>query len=216
MHLDCGRYQAISHDLPENSDERVEVIIEQAGRPLKSVKDQRVTAIECRDVTGDSVPELIVRTSTGGAHCCETLRIFSLGNTPSLLLAYENGNSEGFELTDLSGDGRRQLFLYDDSFAYFHDLCFACSPGLPLLVCYTDAAFHDCTTNFPGLLQATRDKELDRLREQLGYAAADEESMVYRKSAEGAAAAVVAISLLLGEDQRQGVDIVKSVTSMPN
>ena len=54
--------------------------------------------------------------------------------------------------TRLDGDGRRELVLGDDSFAYFEDLCYACSPAhLPLVACYTGTRFEDCTRRFPDL-----------------------------------------------------------------
>ncbi|MCK7574651.1 MAG: hypothetical protein MZV65_01210 [Chromatiales bacterium] len=44
---------------------------------------------------------------------------------PRKILEYEGGNAGGFELRDLDGNGRLELLLGDDSFAYFDDLAYA-------------------------------------------------------------------------------------------
>ena len=42
----------------------------------------------------------------------------------------------------------------DDTFSYFGGLCFACSPSLlPLVACYRNGSFVDCTREFPNVVQ---------------------------------------------------------------
>ena len=67
---------------------------------------------------------------SGGAHCCETLRVWALElKAPRKILEYEAGNAGGFDVRDLDGDGRLELLLGDDSFAYFDDLSYALLPA---------------------------------------------------------------------------------------
>jgi hypothetical protein len=199
----CGGYEIVPSGFRANG-EPTRLTIQKGGRLLVTLTDGRVTAAECDDITADAVPELLVRTSSGGAHCCETLRVYALADAPRLLLLYEGNNAEGVEVRDLNGDARRELVLGDDSFAYFDDLCYACSPAnLPLVACFAGGRFEDCTRQFPDLLRARRDAAIARLKDSAGRA--DD-----RPFARGAALAIAALSELLGEGQ-QGVDLVRKI-----
>jgi hypothetical protein len=71
-----------------------------------------------------------------------------------LLVEFFAGNAGGYEISDLNGDGNLQLILGDDSFAYFGGLSYASSPAsLPLVACYRNGSFSDCTRQFPAALQ---------------------------------------------------------------
>lgn len=58
---------------------------------------------------------------------------------------------------DLNHDGILEILTFNDALAYFSDLCFACSPRLPLIICHNKEIFTDCTSSFPELL----DKEIE-------------------------------------------------------
>ncbi|TVR87134.1 MAG: hypothetical protein EA416_14715 [Trueperaceae bacterium] len=69
------------------------------------------------DLTGDGVPNLLVEAYTGGAHCCFHYALLSLGDTLEVL--WEGFLADaGAVVTDLAGDGRRQLMTADMGFAY--------------------------------------------------------------------------------------------------
>jgi hypothetical protein len=196
----CGAYEVVPSGF-RASGEATRLTIQKAGRLLVSLTDWSVISSECDDITADKIPELVVRTFSGGAHCCETLRVYALGDTPRLLLLYEANNAMGAEVRDLDGDGRRELILGDDTFAYDDDLCYACSPAnLPLVACFNGTRFEDCTRRFPDLVRQRRDAYLARV-----VAGGDEDA---RQHARGAALGVVALSALLGEEQ-QGLDLVR-------
>lgn len=196
----CGAYEVVPSGF-RDSGRPSRLTIQKAGRLLVSLTDWSILSSDCDDITADRVPELVVRTFNGGAHCCETLRVYALDEKPRLLLVYEANNAVGAEVRDLDGDGRRELLLGDDTFAYFDDLCYACSPAsLPMVACYTGQRFEDCTRRFPDLLRERRDRYLARVGP-----AADEDA---RQPIRGAALGVVAVSALLGE-QAQGLDLVR-------
>jgi hypothetical protein len=197
----CGGYDVVPSGF-RAANEPSRLSIQKAGRLLVSITDWRVVSVECDDITADAVQELVVRTFSGGAHCCETLRVYALGGVPRLLLLYEANNAMGVDVRDVNGDGRRELILGDDTFAYFDDLCYACSPSqLPLVACYTGARFEDCTRQFPELLRARRDAYLSRVGP-----AADESA---RAQAKGAALGALATSVLLGEEE-QGLSAISA------
>jgi hypothetical protein len=197
----CGGYDVVPSGF-RAANEPSRLNIQKGGRLLVSITDWRVVSVECDDITADGIQELVVRTFSGGAHCCETLRVYVLGDTPKLLLSYEANNAMGAEVRDLNGDGRRELVLGDDTFAYFDDLCYACSPShLPLVACYAGTRFEDCTRQFGDLLRARRDAYLSRV----GPATAEAELAQVK----GAALGVLATSILLGEED-QGLSAVRA------
>lgn len=73
-----------------------------------------------RDLTGDGVPELVLSDWSGGAHCCFTYYVFTLGPRLAVLdtLPLEHSDQARFE--DLDGDGAHELRTRDWTFAYWN------------------------------------------------------------------------------------------------
>jgi hypothetical protein len=197
----CGAYEAVPSGMGTTG-RPTRLSIQRDGRLLQTVSDWRITRVECADIDNDRTPELLVTSDSGGAHCCETLRVWTLGPTPAQVLEYEAGNAGGFELRDLDGDGRAELLVGDDSFAFYDDLCYACAPRyLPLVACLADGAFRDCTKRFPDVLRSWMARYTARMEAPADAAAV--------KSVEGAALGVLAISVLLGEEAA-GVEAIRT------
>lgn len=72
-------------------------------------------------------PCLVVEHWSGGAHCCYTLHVFSLGRYVDLVdsIALQHG---GWHFDDLDGDGSAELVCHDWTFAYWR-ASFAASPA---------------------------------------------------------------------------------------
>ena len=70
-----------------------------------------------QDVTLSGVPNLIVQTFSGGAHCCFGTFVYELGKvlTPILEIPFSEC---GGTFADLNGDGRYEYQTCDDAFAY--------------------------------------------------------------------------------------------------
>jgi hypothetical protein len=204
VRLTCGGFEAVPSGVG-SAGKPTRLSIQKNGRLLQTISDWSITRVDCADFNGDKTFELLVTSFSGGAHCCETLRVWALESSPRQILEYESGNASGFELRDLNGDGRMELVVGDDSFAYFDDLCYACSPSqLPFVACATDSGFEDCTKRFPDLLRSSMARYVDRLR--ASGAGTDV------KEIEGAALGVLAMSVLLGEEDA-GIEIIRKAVA---
>jgi hypothetical protein len=191
--LACGAYEAVTTGAVGLRPTRL--LLQREGRVMTIVTDYAIAGVSCDDLTGDGQPELLARTLTGGAHCCETVRAWSLRDKPRLILDYAAGNAGGASVRDLNGDGRAELLLGDDGLAYFDDLDYASSPSsLPLVACFTGESFRDCTTENPAPLR----EAAGRFREQLEPSV----SGALPKRVRGAALGLFAVSLLLGEEDQ--------------
>jgi hypothetical protein len=119
------------------------------------------------DVNADGVDDAIVTHFTGGAHCCFEYLVFS--EAPEGIRLddwFSIGNANITDVVDLDGDGIPELQTYDDRLAYFPDLCYACSPFLPLVLCRSvQDVYYDCTPQFPELLEAAAEEFEGRLRD---------------------------------------------------
>jgi hypothetical protein len=71
-----------------------------------------------QDLDGDRQPEVIIKTFSGGAHCCTNHTIYSWQNKQ--FVTEETGflNSDGGEFIDLDGDGSLEFVTSDNSFLY--------------------------------------------------------------------------------------------------
>lgn len=187
----CGDYEAIATGSVGTRPTRL--LLQRKGRVLTTVTDWAITGVTCADLTGDRQPELLAETFNGGAHCCGRVRVWSLAARPRLLLDYAAGNAPGATLRDLDGDGRQELLLGDDGLAYFDDLDYASSPsGVPLVVCFNEGAFRDCSAEHPEVLREAG----MRFRDRLDRRATPETAPRVR----GGALGLLAVSMILGEE----------------
>ena len=205
--LTCGAYEAVPSGVGE-SGHPTRLSIQKDGRLLQTVSDWWITRVECTDFENDRTPELLVATHSGGAHCCETLRVWTLEpKAPRKILEYEAGNAGGFELLDVDGNGRLELLLGDDSFAYFDDLSYAHSPRrFPLVACSGATGWVDCTRQFPDALRAA-------LVDYVGHLAPVGRDESARQTVKGSALGVLALSVLLDEEEAGLETIRRAVAS---
>lgn len=71
-----------------------------------------------QDITGDGSPEVIIETYSGGAHCCMSTHIVSMGERPREIAVLQT-QSEGVRF-EPDGEGRMALVTADPAFEYWH------------------------------------------------------------------------------------------------
>ncbi len=144
---------------------------------------------------GNPAPEVIAQAYSGGAHCCESIVVFSAppgGSGPWLrhdLGAHDGGPRQA---RDLDGDGLAELPLQDDRFLYKFG-CYACSLAPPRILSVRYGKVADLTrmpSMRPFLLR--REKEaMKMLREDMAENRG--------RATSGLLAGYVALKMLLGE-----------------
>lgn len=73
-----------------------------------------------RDLTGDGVPELVLADWSGGAHCCFTYYVFTLGDRFAVVDTIPLEHSDDARFEDVDGDGALELRARDWTFAYWN------------------------------------------------------------------------------------------------
>ncbi|MBN1364560.1 MAG: hypothetical protein JW976_07135 [Syntrophaceae bacterium] len=73
------------------------------------------------DINGDGIPEIIIEQYSGGAHCCYSYDIFSLGKKLRLIDSLD-GTHSTFDFEDLDGDGKYEAIGTDFVFVYWAGL----------------------------------------------------------------------------------------------
>ena len=97
----------------------------------KDYSPKQGESITVKDITGDGIPDLIISMWSGGAHCCYSTYIFSLGEQFNKIDEIE-GYHDVFDFKDFNGDGIYELVGRDWVFAYWR-VPFASSPA-PLVI----------------------------------------------------------------------------------
>ncbi len=203
----CGGYRLITSISGAGAAALRRIAIERA-KVVARVESNGEVQTACVDLTGDGQPELIIQTYSGGAHCCFDIFVYQLQPAFRRILRYAAGNAGGFEVRTLAG--RRLLELGDDSFAYYKDLCYACSPSrMPLAACYGNAKFTDCTRQFPQLVRPFVAIYTTMLRDTMKVT--DESRLVFVR---GSALGIYAAFALMGRET-DGLAAVKRITAEP-
>ena len=119
-----------------------------------------IASISGKDINGDGRPEVVIEAFSGGAHCCWTDYIVSLGQSPRLIAKIESTHGVGYK--DLDADGVMEIQLRDGSFDYFHST-YVDSPHPLLILRLEGNEFRDVGAEF----QEIYDKKLNEDRASL-------------------------------------------------
>lgn len=124
-------------------------ILDEGGKLLREIRDQRITGIEFPEMNGGGTPELAVEAYSGGAHCCSTQYYFTQDGGLKNLLIFDGRNYGVSELKDLNGDGRVEVIADSDVLAYWHGLSFAGSPSITMVIGWDGSRYVDQTRRYP-------------------------------------------------------------------
>jgi len=132
----------------------------------KTVYSSRASGAEIdlvtgKDVNGDGEPEAVLVTYSGGAHCCWTYHIISLGKKPGLIREFENRDTASFE--DLRGNGEVEIVIRDGTFDFGFGLDHATSVFPILVVQLRGSEFVDVSRDF----WSTYEDEIQEAQENL-------------------------------------------------
>ena len=185
-----------------------EVSVSKPGGMVKRVRGLKMRAGCLGDITGDAIPELLVRDEwdywverafwQGNGR---TDSIFSLGSTISVLLVFLGRHGGLKEVRNFDREGPPELLAEDDSFAY---LTFPDSsrraleyPSLLFVLCLQGGRYQDCSRKYPRLLG----EDLARAAAGLGQALAIENPWKRIEAAKRAVLAVLANATLLDREE---------------
>lgn len=127
-----------------------------------------IDSMSGRDINRDRVPDLIVSSWSGGAHCCYATTVYSVGRDARKVLAVETGNCGPGTFEDLDGDNVLEFSTCDDQWADTY--CDFASAPMPTVVFAYDPASRDyevATPRFSNALQHLIDGELAETRTAL-------------------------------------------------
>jgi hypothetical protein len=105
-----------------------------------------INPVTGKDVNGDGSPDAVFNAFSGGAHCCWTYFIVSLGKNPGLLAKFENNSTASFN--SLTQDGKIQILIRDGTFDEAFGLGHPFSPFPPLIVRLNGSQFEDVGPQF--------------------------------------------------------------------
>jgi len=120
-----------------------------------------IDRISGKDINGDGEPDVVLVSYSGGAHCCWTYHIISLGKKPGLIREFENRDTASFE--DLKGNGQLEIVIRDGTFDFGFGLDHASSVFPVLIVQLQGSEFLDVSSDF----WPTYEKEIQQARENL-------------------------------------------------
>ncbi len=110
------------------------------------------SALTIRDLDGNGDPEVLLTTSTGGAHCCNEVRVawWSAAKGRYVVTSQYWGNTLP-RLQDLNKDGRPEFVGFDDRFAYALNASYASSTFPRRVWVFRSGTFVVVTKKYPGV-----------------------------------------------------------------
>lgn len=139
---------------------KCDVIIELDGEILKFGG--------CIDVDGDGISEAVVsdyHRLAGGAPINLTYIYKSNKNKIELIETFVGDFGEGAAFVDLNKDGKAEVLTYE-TWSNWGELELRDSPATPVIYCYRNSKFVDCTEHFPQILKAEIDITLKEALEK--------------------------------------------------
>jgi hypothetical protein len=123
-------------------------LIDHSGEEKLLLRDWEISIYQGtgEDIFSDGNPSLILEGYSGGAHCCYTYKIVSLGAKPLVLSSIKN-EAPFFFFKD-KASGQYRIMTSDGAFDYFDGMCHACTPFPRVVLQANGAGLHDVSPQF--------------------------------------------------------------------
>ena len=161
-----------------------------------TVDSWQTGTIELQDLDQNNLPEVIVSTYSGGAHCCTEFTIHGWQHNQFVTATTGPLNADGGVFQDLNGDRKPEFVSVDNAFLYAFS-SYAGSFAPSLIYAYEDGALVNVTHRFPKVLSSHAWQMYQRLLSH----------QQDKQEINGTLAGYVAQKILLGEYQ-QGWDFM--------
>jgi hypothetical protein len=146
--------------------------------------------IALKDLDSNDIPEVIVESFTGGAHCCMAITTYTWQNEQFHPIYFDYLDGGGGQFEDLNGDGLTEFVTADNAFFYaFSSYAGSFPPNL--ILTFQDGQYIDTTPQFEEALRSTA-WNMFQVMEDLGTEGID---------SNGVLASYVAQKIRLGEYQ---------------
>jgi hypothetical protein len=134
------------------------------GKAIFEQDDQgmEIDPITGKDVNGDGEPDAVLVDYSGGAHCCWTYYIVSLGKHPGLIRKFQNRDTATF--SDLRNNGEIEIVIKNGSYDFGFRLDHAFSVFPLMIVQLKGTQFRDVGLAFT----ARFDDEISKARAAIG------------------------------------------------
>ncbi|MFW6358836.1 MAG: hypothetical protein ACOC0N_06440 [Chroococcales cyanobacterium] len=125
---------------------------------VAKLKDEAFTlytgSVSLQDLNNDDTAEVIVKTYSGGAHCCTNFQIYSWQGEQFTRTETGPRDGGGGAFKDLDQDGVFEFITYDNSFLYAFSSYASSFPPTSILQ-FKNGEFIDVTRQYPQLLEDT-------------------------------------------------------------
>ncbi|MGB3200722.1 MAG: hypothetical protein WBA99_07460 [Nodosilinea sp.] len=108
--------------------------------------------IELMDLDSNGMPEVVVQTFTGGAHCCLAYTTYSWQDEQFTPIYFGYLDGGGGEFIDLNSDGLMEFVTLDNAFFYSFS-SYAGSYPPSVILTYDNGEYRDTTTEFTNYLE---------------------------------------------------------------
>lgn len=125
------------------------------------------------DFDGDGQEDLIVKSNSGGVHCCNTYHVFSLG-TSLKKIAYLPMKDCGKKIVvqDLNQDGKAEILTCNADFTYLGERTYSDSPFPPMIYEFDRGQFIRNDKKFAALIKEDIDMQKSVLQSTYSHRAA--------------------------------------------
>jgi hypothetical protein len=141
----------------------IATITDSTGKIVFQLHDHgvEIDPVTGSDLDGDGYPEAVLQGYSGGAHCCWTYWIVSLGKKPELRARIYN--ERGIRFVESKPDGVYTLLTSDGRFDYFDNLSHSSSPFPNIYLQFVKGKLIDVSPRF----WSDYEEEIRLWREQL-------------------------------------------------